>query len=155
MEKSNFNFLLHNFSRYVNCGFFFLIFARKVLGDMARTRKVLQTNGRTDIHGGKNNICVPQGETYNSLPLHIQAIGFGFKSCLRLTIASVSPSELGQCTFMRPCTSQNHFVLFLFFPEVKKKPLLDMLTIILQLQSSHVIYSNIISFKNVYIIDWL
>ena len=23
------------------------------------------TDGRTDIHGGKNNICLPQGETYN------------------------------------------------------------------------------------------
>ena len=25
-----------------------------------------QTDGRTYIHGGKNNICLPQGETYNT-----------------------------------------------------------------------------------------
>ena len=30
-----------------------------------------RTDGRTDIHGGKNNICLPQGETYNS-PYHHQ-----------------------------------------------------------------------------------
>ena len=69
LAKLNFNFLLHNFSRYVIFGIFCNFFARKVLGDMARTRKALQTDGRrdgrTDIHGGKNNICLPQGETYN------------------------------------------------------------------------------------------
>ena len=25
-----------------------------------------RTDARTDIHGGKNNICLPQGETYNN-----------------------------------------------------------------------------------------
>ena len=34
----NFDFLLHNFSRYVIFGIFCKIFARKVLGDMARKR---------------------------------------------------------------------------------------------------------------------
>ena len=24
-------------------------------------------DGGTDIHGGKNNICLPQGETYNEI----------------------------------------------------------------------------------------
>ena len=40
------------------------------------------TDGRTDIHGGKNNICLPQGETYNYdelykvvlIPVHIDWI---------------------------------------------------------------------------------
>ena len=41
------------------------VFARKVLGDMARPRVVLHTDRWTDIHGGKNNICLPHGETYN------------------------------------------------------------------------------------------
>ena len=39
-------FLLHSFSRHVSCGYVFIFFARKVLGDMARTRKALQTDGR-------------------------------------------------------------------------------------------------------------
>ena len=43
-------------------GFFCNFFAQKVLGDMARTRKALQTDGRTDMHEGKNNICLPQGD---------------------------------------------------------------------------------------------
>ena len=71
LAKLNFNFWLQNFSRYVIFGIFCQFFARKVLGDMARTRKALQTDGRTDgrtdIHGGKNNICLPQGETYNTI----------------------------------------------------------------------------------------
>ena len=50
LAKLNFNFSLHNFSRYVIFGFFGNFFARKVLGDMARTRKALQTDGRTDGH---------------------------------------------------------------------------------------------------------
>ena len=50
LAKLNFNFLLHNFSRYVIFGIFCKFFARKVLGDMARTRKrYRQTDGRT--HG--------------------------------------------------------------------------------------------------------
>ena len=40
----------------------FNCFHRKVLGDMV----ALHTDGRTYIHGGKNNICLPQGETYNT-----------------------------------------------------------------------------------------
>ena len=74
LAKLNFDFLLHNFSRYVIFRIFCKFFARKVLGDMARIRRALQTNGRThgrtdgrtDNHGGKNNICLPQGETYNT-----------------------------------------------------------------------------------------
>ena len=67
LAKLNFDFLLHNFSRYVIFGIFCKFFARKVLGDLARTRKrYRQTDGRTHIHGGKNNICLPQGETYNN-----------------------------------------------------------------------------------------
>ena len=37
----------------------------KILGDMARTREALRTDGRTDIHGTKTYVCLPQGETYN------------------------------------------------------------------------------------------
>ena len=69
LAKLNFDFLLHNFSRYVIYGMFFKFFAQKVLGDMARTRVALhkdgRLDGRTDIHGGKNKICLPQEETYN------------------------------------------------------------------------------------------
>ena len=36
-----------------------------ILGDMARTRETLRTDGRTDIHEAKSYICLPQGETYN------------------------------------------------------------------------------------------
>ena len=32
---------------------------------MARKREALRTDGRTDIHGTKTYICLPQGETYN------------------------------------------------------------------------------------------
>ena len=49
LAKLNFNFLLHNFNRYVIFGIFCKFFARKVLGDLARTRKrYRQTDGRTD-----------------------------------------------------------------------------------------------------------
>ena len=65
LANLNFIFLLHNFSRYVIYENFFIFFSYKVLGDMARTRVALHTDIRTDIHGGKNNICLPQGETYN------------------------------------------------------------------------------------------
>ena len=37
------------------------------LGQESVTDK--RTDGRTDIHGGKNNICLPQGETYNKTNL--------------------------------------------------------------------------------------
>ena len=51
LAKLNFDFSLHNFSRYVIFGIFCKFFARKVLGDMARTRKrYRQTDGRTDGH---------------------------------------------------------------------------------------------------------
>ena len=65
LAKLNFNFLLHNFSRYVIYDFFFNFVARKVLGDMIALHTDRRTDGRTYIHGGKNNICLPQGETYN------------------------------------------------------------------------------------------
>ena len=38
----------------------------KILGDMARTKEALRTDGQMDIHGTKTYICLPQGETYNS-----------------------------------------------------------------------------------------
>ena len=42
-----------------------VIFARKVLKDIvAQEKHYRQTDGRTDIHGGKNNICRPQGKRY-------------------------------------------------------------------------------------------
>ena len=47
-DKMNFNFSMHNLSRYVIFEFFCKFFAQRVLGDMARTSKALQTNGRTD-----------------------------------------------------------------------------------------------------------
>ena len=50
LAKLNLNFSFHNFSRYVIFGIFCKCFARKVLRDMARTRKALQTDGRTDGH---------------------------------------------------------------------------------------------------------
>ena len=53
--------LLHDFSRNVIYGNYF-IFSQKVLGDMV----ALHTDRRTYIHGGKNNICPPQWETYNT-----------------------------------------------------------------------------------------
>ena len=61
LAKFNFDILLHNFSRYVIFGFLCKFFARKVLGDMARRRKALQTDGRTDIHGGKKQYMSPAG----------------------------------------------------------------------------------------------
>ena len=48
LAKLNFNFSLHNFSRYVIYIIVFIFFARKVLGDMARTRLALHTYRRTD-----------------------------------------------------------------------------------------------------------
>ena len=69
LAKLNFDFSLHNFSRYVIFGFF-----ANFLHERFSDKKALQTNGRTDgrtdartdIHGGKNNIWLPQGETYNT-----------------------------------------------------------------------------------------
>ena len=67
----NFNFLLHNFSKYVNCEEKFGILTRKALGDMARTRLPLRRtwDERTDIHKANTYICLPHDETYNS-PSH-------------------------------------------------------------------------------------
>ena len=61
----NFDFLLHNFSKYVNCPKRLKLSTCKILGDMARTREALRLDGRTDIHEAKTYICLPQGETYN------------------------------------------------------------------------------------------
>ena len=36
---------------------------------LGQGKRYRQTDGRTDIHGGKNNICLPQGETYNNKPV--------------------------------------------------------------------------------------
>ena len=47
LAKLNFDFSLHNLRRYVIFGIVCNFFARKVLGDMARTRKALQTDGHT------------------------------------------------------------------------------------------------------------
>ena len=66
VAKLNFDFLLHNFSRYVIFGIFCNFFARKVLGDMARTKKALQTTGQTDGHTRREKqYMYPAGETYN------------------------------------------------------------------------------------------
>ena len=50
------------------------IFLHKRFWDiwLAQGKRYKQTDGRTDagwtdIHGGENNICLPQGETYNYL----------------------------------------------------------------------------------------
>ena len=63
--KNEFDFLLHNFSRYGIYRKFSMFFHESFFGDVDRTRVALHTDTRTDIHGGKNNICLPQGKTYN------------------------------------------------------------------------------------------
>ena len=65
LAKLNFDFLILTFSRYFIYGIFFNFFSRKLLGDMVALHTDRRTDGRTYIHGGKNNICLPQGETYN------------------------------------------------------------------------------------------
>ena len=62
LAKLNFDFLLHNFSRYVIFGIFCNFFAQRVLGDMARTRKrYRQTDGRT--HGRTDGRTYTEGKT--------------------------------------------------------------------------------------------
>ena len=65
LVKLNFDFSLHNFSRYVIFRIFCNFFARKVLGDMARIRKALQTNGRTHgrTHGRTDGRTYTEGKT--------------------------------------------------------------------------------------------
>ena len=69
LAKLNFDFVAQ-LSRYVIHGNSFNFFALKVLGDMARTRLALYTDIRTDEHGWKNNISLPQGKTYNDGKTH-------------------------------------------------------------------------------------
>ena len=35
-------------------------------------KRYRQTDEQMDIHGGKNNTCLPQGETYNSFNFNMQ-----------------------------------------------------------------------------------
>ena len=51
LAKLNFNFCCTTSVGMLFLDFFCKFFARKVLGDMARTRKALQTNGRTYTEG--------------------------------------------------------------------------------------------------------
>ena len=83
LAKLNFDFLLHNFSRYVILGFF-AIFCTKGSRRYGSDKESVtdKTDGRTDIHGGKINICLPQEETYNKPRYNANVIFIFFNNCI-------------------------------------------------------------------------